>query len=215
MSYVQIHRLGLQDYQHCQQQMQTYTLQRDDQSDDQIWIVEHPAVYTLGLNGKPEHLLNTGDIPVVQSDRGGQVTYHGPGQLVVYLLLDLKRFNLMIKKYVDILQRSVIELLQTEYKLAAYTVAGAPGVYINDKKISALGVRVKRGCAYHGLSLNVAMDLQPFAGINPCGYTDLEICQLSDFGFEQTPNTVAEQLLPILMNQLNINKTEDKLTNVA
>jgi len=173
-------RLGCVDYQTVWQQMQTYTLERDKATEDEIWIVEHPPVYTLGLNGKREHLLNVDkQIPVVETDRGGQVTYHGPGQLVVYLLLDIERLQLGVRRVVTILEQTMIDTL-SQYGVKAIAKPDAPGVYVDNKKIGSVGLRVKRGCCYHGLSLNNNMDLTPFKDINTCGYPSLEVTQLAD-----------------------------------
>jgi len=174
-----IKRLGRQDYEKVWRQMQDFTQSRDENTADQIWIVEHPAVYTLGLNGKKEHLLNIENIPVIETDRGGQVTYHGPGQLVVYLLLDIERLQLGVRKVVTLLEQAMISTL-AQYGLKAESKAEAPGVYVDDKKIGSVGLRVKRGCCYHGLSLNNNMDLTPFNHINTCGYPSLEVTQLAD-----------------------------------
>ena len=160
--------------------MQTYTLNRTPETSDQIWCVEHPAAFTQGRHGKAEHIINPHDIPVVQTDRGGQVTYHGPGQAVIYFLMDLKRSNTGIKYLVCKIEKSVIKLLES-YGLKAHLIENAPGVYIDNKKIASLGLRVKHGKTYHGLSLNVDMDLTPFSYINPCGYQGLQMCQLADF----------------------------------
>jgi len=168
------------DYETVWQQMQAFTLERDKETVDEIWIVEHPPVYTLGLSGKREHLLNINEqIPVVETDRGGQVTYHGPGQLVVYLLLDIERLQLGVRKIVTLLEQAMINTL-SQYGITAIAKPDAPGVYVNDKKIGSVGLRVKRGCCYHGLSLNNNMDLTPFNDINTCGYPSLEVTQLAD-----------------------------------
>jgi lipoyl(octanoyl) transferase len=172
-----VRHLGRQDYIPVWQNMAEFTAARDENTRDEIWVVEHGPVYTLGLNGKAEHILNAGNVPVVQCDRGGQVTYHGPGQIVVYVLLDLRRRNLGVKTLVQLLEQSVIDLLN-HYGLSGKRLANAPGVYVNGEKIAALGLRVRRGCSYHGLSLNVDMDLAPFTGINPCGYQGLKTTQL-------------------------------------
>ncbi len=205
MNPIEIHQLGLQDYETCFQAMQDFTQERDEHSTDQIWMVEHLPVYTLGLNGKKEHVLNTNSIPVVQSDRGGQVTYHGPGQLVFYFLLDLKRLGFTVKGFVNSLEQTVIDLLAKEYGLLAERKDNAPGVYINQKKISALGIRIKRGYCYHGLALNVNMDLSPFKGINPCGYEGLEVTQLKQFSINDSVQEVADKFLPFIMEELDLN----------
>lgn len=176
-----IRQLGLQDYQTVWQAMQAFTGERDAGTADEIWITEHPPVYTLGLNGKREHLLGLNDIPVVEVDRGGQVTYHGPGQLVVYLLADLRRLSMGPRQAVSVLENAMIAALR-QYGIGAEARADAPGVYVGGKKIGALGLRIKRGCSYHGLSLNNCMDLAPFLGINPCGYAGMQVTQLADLG---------------------------------
>lgn len=176
-----IRNLGLQDYKTTWQDMQRFTQERNAETADELWVVEHPPVYTLGLNGKREHLLNIGDIPVINSDRGGQVTYHGPGQLIIYTLLDMKRLNLGVRRLVTILEQAMIDTLAL-YNIAAVARADAPGVYVDDKKIGSIGIRIKKNCSYHGLSLNNHMDLRPFNHINPCGYSGLEVAQLADLG---------------------------------
>lgn len=176
-----IRNLDLQSYESVWQAMQRFTEERDSDTADELWIVEHPPVYTLGLNGNTEHLLDTGSIPVVRTDRGGQATYHGPGQLVVYILLDIKRLNLGIRALVTLLEQAMIETL-SQYGIQAAARAGAPGVYVDAKKIGSVGLRIKNHCSYHGLSLNNQMDLKPFNGINTCGYPDIEVTQLADLG---------------------------------
>ncbi|MDD1607360.1 MAG: lipoyl(octanoyl) transferase LipB [Methylococcaceae bacterium] len=178
---VTVRHLGLQDYQTVWQAMQDFTLQRHDDTPDELWIVEHPAVYTLGLNGKREHLLNIGDIPVIHSDRGGQVTYHAQGQVIIYTLLDIKRLNINIRQLVSLLEQAMIDTLAF-YGIVAIAKADAPGVYVQGKKIGSIGIRIKNSCSYHGLSFNNAMDLTPFNFINPCGYKDLKVTQLADLG---------------------------------
>lgn len=178
---VAIRNLGLQDYESTWQNMQRFTQNRDAETADEIWITEHPPVYTLGLNGKREHLLNTGDIPVISSDRGGQVTYHGPGQLIIYTLIDIKRLNLGVRQLVTMLEQAMISAL-AQYGIIAAARADAPGVYVDNKKIGSIGLRIKRNCSYHGLSLNNRMDLSPFDHINTCGYAGLEVTQLADLG---------------------------------
>ena len=160
--------------------MQAFTSARDESTPDELWLCEHPPVFTQGLAGKPEHLLRDIGVPVVNIDRGGQITYHGPGQVVCYLLLDLKRRGLTVKTLVNRMEQAIIDLL-AEYGVRAERLAGAPGVYVGGAKIAALGLKVKRNCCYHGLALNVAMDLSPFAAINPCGYAGLAVTQLSAF----------------------------------
>ncbi|MBU2887610.1 lipoyl(octanoyl) transferase LipB [Gilvimarinus agarilyticus] len=170
--------LGLRDYPSVWQAMQDFTNQRTSGSLDQLWLVEHPPVFTQGQAGKSEHLLSVNDIPIVQSDRGGQVTYHGPGQLVAYPLLDLRRLKLGVRDLVTVLEQSLVALLQ-HYDINAYAKPDAPGVYIDDSKIASLGLRVRRGCSFHGLALNVDMDLSPFAQINPCGYAGMAMTDMT------------------------------------
>ena len=181
--------------------MSRFTAQRQAEAKDEIWSLQHPSIYTLGLAGKEDHILDAGQIPVVKTDRGGQVTYHGPGQLIMYLLLDLRRRKIGIKDYVHLLEQALIDYLE-QTGLSATRRAGAPGVYIDDRKIAALGVRVRRGCCYHGLSLNVDMDVNPFKGINPCGYPELEVVQLADFGLTPEINEVADGLLKYLLKNI-------------
>lgn len=197
MRTVVLRKPGLRAYEQTYRAMSDYTLQRDVHSEDEIWCLEHTPVYTLGLAGKQEHVLDKGDIPLFSSDRGGQVTYHGPGQLVIYLLLDLKRAKLGIKDYVSLLEQSVIDYL-ADLKIQAQRREGAPGVYVQGSKIAALGIRVRRGCSYHGLALNVNMDLAPFKGINPCGYPQLSVTQLADY----RPELTIEQVAPVLVAKL-------------
>ncbi len=173
--------LGLQDYQTVLQQMQQFTASRQPDTPNQIWITEHPPVYTLGLNGQRSHLLSPTAIPVIETDRGGQITYHGPGQLLIYLLLDLKPLGLGPRQLVTILENAIIDTLK-QYGIAAAAQPKAPGVYVEGSKIASLGLRIKSGCCYHGISINNAMDLTPFKQINPCGYQGLSVTQLVDLG---------------------------------
>ncbi|WP_455003827.1 lipoyl(octanoyl) transferase LipB [Cardiobacterium hominis] len=176
---MQIHNLGLRPYQEIWDAMRACTAARDADSADQIWLVQHPPVYTQGQAGKPEHLLAPGDIPVIQIDRGGQITYHGPGQTVMYLLLDLRRAGIGIRALVSLIEESVIGYLQ-ELGIRAQSRIDAPGVYVDGKKIASLGLRVRGGCTYHGVALNVDMDLEPFSRINPCGLVGMQMTQLRD-----------------------------------
>jgi lipoyl(octanoyl) transferase len=192
---------GVVDYARSWRDMQTFTDARIATTTDEVWLLEHPPVYTLGRNGKKEHLHDTGTIPVIHSDRGGQVTYHGPGQLIVYTLLDLKRRQLGVQSLVNRLEQAVIDLL-AEHSISAERRDKAPGVYVDGRKIAALGLRVRRGCSFHGLSLNVNMDLSPFERINPCGYEGLEVTQLADLGIEATPASIGAPLLAHLENLL-------------
>lgn len=203
MSDLLVRQLGLQAYEPIWKKMQAFTENRQPDTADEVWLLQHPPVFTQGLNGKPEHILNKGNIPVVEIDRGGQVTYHGPGQLVVYCLLDLKRSKLGVRQVVTALENTVIEYLAA-HGIKARARKDAPGVYVDDAKISALGLRVRRGCCYHGLSLNVDMDLSPFKQINPCGYQDMPVTQLKDLGVKQSLAEVENEILPILMRQLSI-----------
>lgn len=169
--------LGLRQYQDVWQAMDTFTNQRDDNTVDEIWCVEHFPVFTQGQAGKPEHVLDLGDIPLIPSDRGGQVTYHGPGQLVVYPLINLRRLGMGVRELVTAIEQSVVKLLAL-YDIAAYAKADAPGVYVNEQKIASLGLRVRRGCSFHGVAINIDMDLSPFQRINPCGYAGMEMTRL-------------------------------------
>ena len=170
---------GLQDYLTTWEEMKSFTENRDSDTLDELWTLEHNSVFTQGLSGKPEHLLKATQIPIIQSDRGGQITYHAPGQLIIYCLIDIKRLGIGIKKMVSIIEQSLIELLSS-YDIKAHTLKGAPGVYVNDSKIAALGLKVKHGRTYHGLSLNIDMDLSPYNLINPCGYSDLKVTQMKN-----------------------------------
>ena len=189
-----VRRPGRVPYEPTWRAMQDFTTQRDASTPDELWLVEHPPVYTLGQAGKAEHLLHVTDIPLVKIDRGGQITYHGPGQVVGYLLLDLHRRSLKVREMVNLLEQALIDCI-ADYGLDARRKDGAPGVYIDDAKVAALGLRVKNGCSYHGLSLNVDMDLTPFTWINPCGYSGLQTIQLKDFGVTEGPEDVATRLL--------------------
>lgn len=181
--------------------MQAFTLQRDADTADELWLLEHPPVFTQGMNGKSEHLLAPGDIPVVSVDRGGQVTYHGPGQLVAYAMLDLRRLGIGIRRLVEVLEQSVIDWLAA-HGVTAQARRDAPGVYVEGAKIAALGLRVKRGCSYHGLAFNVNMDLEPFSRINPCGYQGMPVTQLAELGISLSVEEVGQGWLPYLATQL-------------
>lgn len=208
MTYsLQIRRLGLVPYEPTWLAMRDQTLARAgaagaDQPDE-LWLLEHPPVFTQGQAGKPEHLLKDIGVPVVPIDRGGQITYHGPGQVVIYLLLDLQRRHLKIRELVRKIEQAVIDLLAEQGVVAARR-AGAPGVYVGHAKVAALGLRVRNGCCYHGVSLNVDMDLSPFQAINPCGYEGLAVTQLRDLGVNLTPMAAGEALLDHLQKQLEI-----------
>lgn len=196
-----VKRLGRVDYEAAWEAMRAFSAGREADTPDEIWLVEHPSVYTLGQAGKPEHLLRDGGIPLVKSDRGGQITYHGPGQLVAYLLIDLTRRGLKVRQLVAVMEQALIDCL-AEYGITAERVAGAPGVYVDGAKIAALGLRVRNGRSYHGLSLNVDMDLTPFSWINPCGYEGLKTTQLADFGVRDDLDTVGARLLGHLQRLL-------------
>ncbi len=202
-----IRQLGQQPYEPVWRQMQQFTDQRDESTADETWLVEHPPVFTLGMNGKPQHLLNPGQIPVIKIDRGGQVTYHGPGQLVAYLLIDIKRRKLGIRAMVEQIEQAIIDLL-TDYQIAARSRRDAPGVYVADSKIAALGLRVRRGCTYHGLALNVNMDLEPFSRINPCGHKGMTVTQTADLNGPDTTTAIAPELCQKLARQLGYNGLE-------
>ena len=197
-----LRHLGVAPYVPTWRTMQQFTAERVAATRDEIWFTQHPPVYTLGLAGKPAHLLraDTG-IPLIKIDRGGQITYHGPGQLVAYVLLDLKRRNLGVRALVRKLESAVINLLG-EYHITANYRMDAPGVYVQDAKIAALGLRIKNGCCYHGLALNIDMDLTPYQAINPCGYAGLAVTQLRDFGVSDTFETVSEKLSQQLLKVL-------------
>ncbi len=188
-----IRHLGMRDYTQVWREMLDFTKQRTTGSDSEIWIVEHPPVFTQGQAGKPEHLLDGGEIPVVHSDRGGQITYHGPGQLVCYLLLDLQQIDMGIRSLVNNIEEAIIQLLY-EQGITATRQPGAPGVYVDAAKIAAIGLRVKKQCTYHGLSLNVNMDLQPFSRINPCGYPGLAVTDMATLGVTTDVPSVADKL---------------------
>ena len=200
--------LGRTVYQPVWQAMKVFTDTRDQHTADEFWLTEHDPVYTQGLNGRKEHLLNTADIPVVQVDRGGQVTYHGPGQLVIYCLIDLNRLGLGIRQLVTAIEESLIHLLH-EFDIDAHARKDAPGVYIGEAKIAALGLRVRKGCCYHGLSLNLDMDLQPFSGINPCGFSRLPVTQLVDHVERFSTQQVKRQLTEYLISTMGFNKRNE------
>jgi len=199
---LKIKQLGRQEYQSVWQAMQDFTKTRNKNTDDELWVVEHPPVYTLGRNGKEAHILQKSDIPIIKVDRGGQVTYHGPGQLVVYLLLDLHRRSLGIRQLVTLIEDSLISLL-AQYNIKAYSDKKAPGVYVDKKKIAALGLRVSKGCTSHGLSLNVNMDLAPFSNINPCGYEGLQITQCIDLDVTDDLDILGNKLISLIKNALD------------
>ncbi len=199
-----IRNLGLREYIPVWREMQAFTAARTQDTPDELWIVEHPPVFTLGLNGKAEHLLNPGDIPVVEVDRGGQVTYHGPGQLVIYTLLDIQRRHLGVKELVRDIEQAIIALL-ADYGIQAAGREDAPGVYVAGAKIAALGLRIKKGRTYHGLALNISMDLGPFTQINPCGYAGMPVTQTRDLGINADLVALRDHLLEHLGSILGYN----------
>lgn len=199
-----IRDLGLQDYEPIWQAMQKFTAERNESTPDELWCLEHPPVFTMGLNGKKEHLLNIKNIPVINIDRGGQVTYHGPGQLVIYTLIDLKRLNIGVKDLITTIEKSIIQLL-TQYGINGEGKENAPGVYVKQKKIAALGLRIKRNRSYHGLSLNIDMDLTPFQQINPCGYKGLEVTQVKNLKPELDLKNIKTDLITHLSQLLGYN----------
>lgn len=200
---MKIHDLGLRDYLPTLLAMQQFTLQRDNRTEDELWLLEHFPVYTQGFNGQDAHLLHKNAIPVVKTDRGGQITYHGPGQLIVYPLIDLRRHNLGVRNMISCLENSVIALL-AQYGIDAYARKDAPGVYCNDAKIASLGLRVKRGACYHGLSLNIDMDLQPFADINPCGYPGMQMTDMKTLGVKVNMASVKQQFVSVFLSHMQL-----------
>jgi lipoyl(octanoyl) transferase len=190
---MKIRELGTQPYLTIWDQMKQFTSTRTKDTEDEVWMLQHQAVYTQGQAGKTEHILNPGSIPIVQSDRGGQVTYHGPGQLIAYVLFDIQKRNIGIRTLVCQLEKAIITTLES-LNILANTQCGAPGVYVNEKKIASIGLRVKNGCTYHGIALNVAMDLTPFSGINPCGFEQLQMTQIRDYVNNITVNQVQQYL---------------------
>jgi len=196
-----IRHLGMQEYEPTWRRMQSFTESRDADTPDELWFLQHPPVFTLGLNGSREHLLAPGDIPVVQVDRGGQVTYHGPGQLVVYPLLDLDRSGLGVRGLVCALERAVIRCV-AGYGIEAQGDRDAPGVYVEGRKLASIGLRIRRNCSYHGLSFNLDMDLEPFTRINPCGFSQLEVTQLSALGAGHAMERVTADLEAALLVEL-------------
>ena len=198
---IQLKFLGEVEYEPTWQAMQIFTAERDADTADEIWVLQHPPVYTQGQAGKPEHLLNAHQIPVVKIDRGGQITYHGPGQIVLYLLLDLRRWKINVRELVRLMENSVITLLAT-YGVTAHGREDAPGVYVGAAKIAALGLKIKNACCYHGLSFNVDMDLTPFQFINPCGYAGLQVTQAKDHGISEKLPTLQTELANILVKSL-------------
>ena len=207
MLVIKVRSKGLQDYLITWEEMKSFTENRDSDTLDELWTLEHNSVFTQGLSGKPEHLLKATQIPIIQSDRGGQITYHAPGQLIIYCLIDIKRLGIGIKKMVSIIEQSLIELLSS-YDIKAHTLKGAPGVYVNDSKIAALGLKVKHGKTYHGLSLNIDMDLSPYKLINPCGYSDLKVTQMRNLTYNiLSISDIQHELTDHLIN--SVEKTQN------
>lgn len=197
-----VRRLGIEiPYLPTYMAMRQFTAARDEATIDEIWLLQHPPTYTQGANGRPQHLIHPNEIPVIEIDRGGQITYHGPGQWVIYLLLDIRRMHIGVRELVGRMERSVITLLD-RFNIEAAARSDAPGVYVDGAKIAALGLKIKRGYCYHGLSLNVAMDLTPFQGINPCGYQGLAVTDMQRLGVIQTQEEIAEQLIELLSHEL-------------
>ncbi|MCE0723879.1 lipoyl(octanoyl) transferase LipB [Legionella resiliens] len=197
---MKIRQLGIQNYNDVWLLMKEFTQKREETTQDELWLLEHFPVYTQGQAGKPEHILNPASIPVVQSDRGGQVTYHGPGQLVAYVLMDIRRKNLGIRSLVGKLEQVLLSVLAL-YQIEASIRCGAPGVYVNEQKIASIGLRVKNGCTYHGIALNVDMDLKPFSGINPCGFEKMEMTQISHFVPAVQMDTVNQHFVQYFLQQ--------------
>ena len=217
--------LGRSDYEETWQAMKQFTDQRDTNTADELWITEHDPVFTQGLNGKPEHILQSSNIPVVQIDRGGQITYHGPGQLVLYCLLNIQRLSFGVRTLVSIIEQSIVELL-VRYDIDAFSRRDAPGVYVNlasvgyDEvqsgqiaKIAALGLRIRKGCCYHGLSLNINMDLKPFSNINPCGFEGLAVTQMVELNSSVSVEKVGRELAAILSQKMRPQKLASTLTS--
>jgi len=210
LSTLHVRRLGLMDYETVWRAMQTFTDQRDENTPDELWLVEHPPVFTQGQAGRAEHILAPGDIPVIQVDRGGQVTYHGPGQIVAYPLIDISRLDMGVRKLVTGIEQAIIDVLQS-YGVDAQLLEGAPGVYIDGVKIASLGLRIRKGKSFHGLSFNINMDLEPFQRINPCGYEGLQVTNLSAFS-EVSMREVEDRLVAGLSEVLGYN---DRFRQVA
>ncbi len=200
---IAIRELGRQDYIPLWREMQAFTDTRDESTADEIWFTEHPPVFTMGLNASQEHLLAPGDIPVVQIDRGGQVTFHGPGQLMIYPLIDLRRAGLGVRPLVTALEQSVVDFV-AEYAVDAASRADAPGVYVAGEKLASVGLRIRRGSSFHGMALNVDIDLEPFSRINPCGYEELQMTDLNRLGVDLQLENVSQKLLPHLLRHLEL-----------
>ncbi|SER00458.1 lipoyl(octanoyl) transferase [Nitrosomonas sp. Nm51] len=202
-----VKHMGLVAYETAWQAMKDFTRTRTSLTSDEIWLLQHPAVYTQGIAGKPEHLLVDSNIAVIKTDRGGQITYHGPGQIIAYLLLDIRRLKLGVRELVKRMETAVIHLLN-EYQIKAHGRKDMPGVYVDAAKIASLGLKIKKDCCYHGIALNVDMDLKPFSAINPCGYTGLEVTQTKDLGIEDDLDVLSYKLSDYLQKEL-VNKGPD------
>lgn len=205
MNDIIIKKLGICNYQKTWQEMKDFTSGRRETTKDEVWLLEHPPVFTQGMAGKPEHILNPGNIPIVQTDRGGQVTYHGPGQLVGYVLVDLRRLKIGVKTYVSLIENSIMQLL-ADYNIRANINPSAPGVYVNGNKICSIGLKISRGCSYHGIALNINNDLEPFTRINPCGFHNLQMAKINDF-IEVNIDEVGNNFCEKLIRNLNYAKT--------
>jgi lipoyl(octanoyl) transferase len=209
-NHLSVRRLGLAGYEPVWREMQAFTDSRNESSDDELWLVQHPPVFTQGQAGKTEHVLAPGDIPVIQVDRGGQVTYHGPGQIVAYPLVDIRRKGITVREFVNRIEAAIIEVL-AHYGVKGERIAGAPGIYVNGDKIASLGLRVRRGCTFHGLAFNIDMDLEPFQRINPCGYAGLQLTQLSALApvdFQE----VEDRLVDGLAQQLGYSEVNETIS---
>ncbi len=193
---------GRQEYVPLWREMQAFTDTRDEKTSDEIWFVEHPPVFTMGLNASEEHLLAPGDIPVVQIDRGGQVTFHGPGQLMIYPLIDIRRSNIGVRNLVTALEQSVVDLAK-DYDVEAKARADAPGVYVDGDKLASVGLRIRRGSSFHGMALNVDVDLEPFTRINPCGYAELQMTDLHRLGIDLDLESAADKFLPHFLRHIH------------
>jgi len=211
MTELVIRELGLQTYEPVWRAMQAFTDARSESTADEIWFAQHEPVFTLGINTAPEHLIATGDIPVVQVDRGGQVTYHGPGQLMVYPLVDLRRAGLGVRDLVTALEQSVVDLV-AEYGIVAASRRDAPGVYVDGVKLASVGLRIRRGASFHGMALNVDVDLEPFSRINPCGFAGLQLTDLGRLGAECDLGVIRDRLLPLLLGHLRMDHTQSSLS---
>jgi lipoyl(octanoyl) transferase len=211
MTTLVVRELGRQTYEPVWRAMQAFTDTRDETTPDEIWFTEHDSVFTLGLNTAPEHLLAPGDIPVIQIDRGGQVTYHGPGQLMIYPLIDLRRAGLGVRDLVTALEQSVVDLA-ADYGIDAASRCDAPGVYVDDVKLASVGLRIRRGASFHGMALNVDVDLEPFSRINPCGFEGLELTDLARLGADSDLGVVRDRLLPHLLRHLHMDQALSSLS---